>query len=233
MYLLGVTRSRRFVPLSLVVGLVALVTVVGLSAVPGTSLGAGGTAVKWPQKVSGHLITSYEGINPKTLVRGTEISDVEISHAHHGYPWASSFYGSTGFALAYLKGFQYPLISKNDGATWEIDSAYWSGPWADASAGAVFISAFSATEAVAYGNQWLYTTTDGGQHWYLTYALGNVEAAQPANVEWWVNPSLPRLGIIADVSRNGIYKDAGDVIGRAQYISLNGGQTWHLISLPK
>jgi hypothetical protein len=186
---------------------------------------------KWPSTMTGQLITSFVGNNPKPLPRGTVISSQTIAKSKKGYSWVSSFDGNTGYALVYLNGFQYPLISKNGGLTWATSSSYWSGPWADAGAGANFISTLSSTSAAAYGNQWIYSTGDGGRQWYVTSPY-DVESVEPSSVEWWV-PHMPTNGIIANVSQSGSYKDADEVIGRAQYLTTNGGKTWRLLPLPK
>jgi hypothetical protein len=55
---------------------------------------------------------------------------------------------------------------------------------------------------------------------------------EPSSVEWWV-PHLPTNGIIANVSQNGTYKNAGKVIGRAQYLTTDGGKTWRLLPAPQ
>jgi hypothetical protein len=181
--------------------------------------------------MAGQLITSFVGNNPKPLPTGTVLSAPVIAKSERDNPWVKSFYGNTGYALGYLNGFEYPLISRNDGLTWATSGSYWSGPWADAGAGANLISTFSPTTAAAYGNQWIYSTSDAGRHWYLTSPY-DVESVEPSDVEWWV-PHLPINGIIADVSRNGSYGNANKVIGRAQYVTTNGGKTWRLIPPPK
>jgi hypothetical protein len=186
---------------------------------------------KWPSTLTGQLITPFVGNNPKPLPTGTVVSSQTIAKSKKGYSWVSSFDGNNGYALVYLNGFQYPLISRNGGLTWTTSSSYWSGPWADAGAGANFISTFSSTTAAAYGNQWIYSTSDGGRQWYLTSPY-NVESVEPSSVEWWV-PHEPTNGIIANVSQTGTYNNANNVIARAQYLTTNGGKTWRLLPAPK
>lgn len=215
------------------VAIAAIVVVLALSSGPSVAAKSSikNPSFKWPSTLTGQLITSFVGNNPKPLPTGTVVSSQTIANSKKGYSWVSSFDGNTGYALVYLNGFQYPLISRNDGLTWSTSSSYWSGPWADASAGANFISAFSSTTAAAYGNQFIYSASDGGRHWYVSSPF-NVESVEPSSVEWWV-PHMPTDGIIANVSQNGTHKDADKVIGRAQYLTTNGGKTWRLIPEPK
>jgi hypothetical protein len=223
-------RSRFAVSGASIAGIVMVLVLTSVPAT-GSMPSLKNSPVKWPSTMAGQLITSFVGNNPKPLPTGTVLSAPVIAKSERDNPWVKSFYGNTGYALGYLNGFEYPLISRNDGLTWATSGSYWSGPWADAGAGANLISTFSPTTAVAYGNQWIYSTSDAGRHWYLTSPY-NVESVEPSDVEWWV-PHLPINGIIANVSRNGSYGNANKVIGRAQYVTTNGGKTWRLIPPPK
>lgn len=187
------------------------------------------TTSNWAPRVTGHLVIQSRGTNPPSRVFGSVVSTSVIARAKKYNSWIASFSNDAGYALAYLNGFEYPLRSTNGGVTWRIDSPYWSGPWADAGAGAVYIDAYSASTAVAYGNQWLYVTTDAGHHWFLADRLGAIEAVEPPLLEWWITPALPRRAIIVDVARTGIGQRTGVVISRAQYQSVNGGRTWTLL----
>ena len=185
--------------------------------------------VKWPLVVTGHLITSSVGSMPKALAFGTRITPEELKLARTEYQWVASFVGDTGYSLIYINRLEYPIVTQDDGVTWRIDSSsYWTNGGADAGAGAIYVDASTPTVVTAYGNQFVYSTDDGGHHWYLTDGLGDVEAIAPSSIEWWV-PRLPSDGVIADVSRNGTYKDANRVVGRAQYVTANGGRTWQLM----
>lgn len=226
-----VTEAKRNL-----IGKVTLASVILGSALVGSiaigsalQLSSAAPANRWPSVVTGHLVSGNEGPYPKSLPFGNVVSRASLAEARRGNGWYSSFSGDVGYALAYLNGFQYPLRTTNYGATWTIDSPYWSGPWADAGRGAVYIDAYSASVAVAYGNQWLYVTTDGGRHWYLNDNLGEIEAVEPPLLEWWVSPALPRNAIIADVAQNGIHKQSGKVVSRAQYLGSDGGQKWTLL----
>ncbi len=219
-----------------VIGVAFVATITFVASQPNTSSALtsharqrAATTNNWAPRVTGHLVTLFRGTNPPSRVFGSVVSTSEIARAKKYYSWTASFSNDVGYALTYLNGFEYPLRSTNGGVTWRIDSPYWSGPWADAGAGAVYINAYSASTAVAYGNQWLYVTTDAGHHWFLADRLGAIEAVEPPLLEWWITPALPRRAMIVDVARTGTGQRTGVVISRAQYQSVNGGQTWTLL----
>ena len=189
----------------------------------------GASASSWAPRVTAHLVLPFGGTNPRSRAFGAPVSSSEIARAKTDSSWTASFSNEVGYALTYLNGFEYPLRTTNGGVTWSIDSPYWSGPWADAGAGAVYIDAYSASTAVAYGNQWLYVTTDRGHHWFLADHLGMLEAVEPPLLEWWVAPALPRRAIVVDAARAGTGKRVGVVVSRAQYQSVDGGRTWTLL----
>ncbi len=184
---------------------------------------------RWAPRVTAHLVIPFGGTNPRGRAFGAPVSESEIARAKKDFSWTASFSNDAGHAFSNLNGFEYPLRTLDGGATWSIDSPYWSGPWADAGAGAVYIVAYSASTAVAYGNQWRYVTTDGGHHWSLADHLGMIGAVEPPLLEWWVTPSLPRRAIVVDVARAGTGTRVGVVVSRAQYQSVNGGRTWILL----
>lgn len=131
---------------------IAFAVLVGMIAVESPRVGAS-SKYKWAPIERAHVVTPFRGANPKSLPFGAVVSAATIARSRRLYSWVSSFNGSVGYALTYIDGFQYPLRTTDNGSTWTIDSPYWSGPWADAGAGAVYIDAFSRSTAVAYGNQ--------------------------------------------------------------------------------
>jgi hypothetical protein len=152
----------------------------------------------------------------------------ELKTAHSLYSFPQSILGNDGFALAYINRFQYPLATSNGGKTWTIAGAYFSGPWADASAGGTIIKTLDSPIAIVYGNEWFYGTTDGGRRWFVTSFSGTAVSANESWGKRWSHAPVFTVDVIAQAPNLATYP----VIAVAQYISSDGGKNWHLATYP-
>jgi hypothetical protein len=178
-------------------------------------------AYPWRTTMTGVL--DRTGDNPKPLKFGSVVPTSEVTAPDACASLVTSFVGGTGYALGCIKSFQYPLFTRNGGATWTIAGPYFSGPWADAGAGATRIQIVSQNAALAYGNQWIYATDDGGRHWYI----GDGGTAE------WASGRVNANGdavLTTDMIQQGT--DLYSIISAAQYRSVNGGRSWQLMSRP-
>ncbi|MFI5035465.1 MAG: hypothetical protein ACHQFZ_04600 [Acidimicrobiales bacterium] len=172
------------------------------------------------------MITSEGQGNPAPMKYGTALTDAQIREIHSaGLPFSVSLVGRVGFALGIISGFQYPLITNDGGSSWAIGGPYlWFSGHADD--GASIIKALNGFVAVAYGNRFVYLTTNAGRSWSQ---VGWPGTALSASVVKGVSASEPNF--TADVAWP--YQASGhsmDVV--RQYRSVDGGRTWTLVSLP-
>jgi hypothetical protein len=184
----------------------------------------GPRAYRWPITTTGALLTWSS--NPKPIKFGTPVTARELGTSPNlSDSITTSIASEDGYALGDINGFQYPLFTSNHGTNWAIAGPYFSGPWADAGAGAFQVHIVNSQVALAYGNQWIYDTTDGGRHWYVADIFDSV----------WGTGIVKESGaieLVTDAVQSG-QKNYYSIVASAQYRSSDGGRTWKLVQRPE
>jgi photosystem II stability/assembly factor-like uncharacterized protein len=163
---------------------------------------AHGVAAAGQATVTGTLITRpARTLAPGTSVRaGALVSQRVFVDAGHG------------FALAGVGQAQYPAATTDGGHTWRTDGPALHLDAAQAPLAVTEIGAAGRRTVFAYGSgQVIDTTSDGGKHWYRALFNG-----QPMAV---VRDAFGHLVAFVDGETGGT--------GTWQYVSKNGGRTWH------
>jgi hypothetical protein len=195
-----VPSSRRAISILVVAAVLVGSTIVGSAASARSA--AGGTA---PQPT---VNASRIARLPGTLAPGTRVSPRAIGQrvftdADHG------------FALAGVRGAQYPAATVDGGATWKTDGPALHINAAQAPLSVVDIGAANRKTVFAYGTgQVIDTTSDGGKKWYRALFNGLVMAV--------VRGAQGHLVAFIDGSTS--TSGSGGVTW--QYVSKNGGRTW-------
>jgi hypothetical protein len=211
---------------------IAVTTLLISAVTTGTkvTVNASSAAVKWPPIVTGTLNSAVGG-PVKSIPFGTAFTATQLRLAESRNSWVASIVGVNGYALVYIDRFQYPLFTKNGGETWTIAGAYFTNGGAQGGAGAVTIDTYGSSIAVAYGNQWPYTTIDGGRHWYVMGRPPGIVESAYAFRENWVTFNYPRTAIVANLVSLASYNGPAKITSRAEYLTTNGGKSWRLLTV--
>lgn len=189
-------------------GLVA-VAAAGTAAIGCIGAAASGAAVRHaaavtpPKVVRAARITRPAGtLAPGTVVQGRRVTGQRVfTDAHHGV------------ALATVGSADYAVATSNGGRTWKTAGPALHLAAAQAPLAVAFIGAVNRKTVFAWGGgQVVDTTPDGGKHWYRTL----FEVGVPVGV---VRGFSGRLIAFVGSSRS---------TGAWQYVSKDGGRTWHL-----
>jgi hypothetical protein len=189
---------------------------------------AASAVVKWPPIVTGTLNSAVGG-PVKPIPFGTALTATQLRLAKSTL--VASIVGVDGYALAYIDRCEYPLATKNGGRTWTIAGAYFTNGGAQGGAGAVTIDTYGSSIAVAYGNQWPYTTIDGGRHWYVMGRPPGIVESAYAFTENWVTFNYPRTAIVANLVSLATNNGPAKITSRAEYLTTNGGKSWRLLTM--
>lgn len=180
------------------VSILAVSAVASGAAIPAASLAAAGRP---QQTVTATLITrSGHTLAPGTKVRASKLSGQRVFvDAKHG------------FALVDTGQAQYPAATADGGKTWKTDGPALHLDAAQAPLSVVDIGAAGRKTVFAWGTgQVIDTTSDGGKHWYRALFTQGIPVAVVKN-------PLGHLVAFVDGSAK-----------TSQYVSKNGGKTWHL-----
>lgn len=190
-------------------------------------------ATSLPQTIRGSLDSPVRH-SPYAALRaipfGTGLTTKQLATARSMRGTSSamitSVLGQEGFALAIVNRDQYPLSTSNGGKSWTVAGPYFTLPAANAGAGAFVIKMLSRLTALAYGNQWMYSTNDGSRHWYVADALGT-----PIATMFWTSPKYSQPAIVV-VLNTASSKSSGASHLRIEYESTDGGKTWSRLAIP-
>jgi len=200
---MSLISSRRVAGSAVVLGAVAVgCTVVGVS---GASTRAAAAAAPAQKTLTGTLITRRTGtLAPGAKVRSGQLGQRVFTDAKHG------------FALASVGQAQYPAATSNGGTTWKTDGPALHIDAAQAPLSVVDIGAANRNTIFAYGSgQVIDTTSDGGKHWYGALSDGLAMAV--------VRGSQGHLVAFVDGSTSATSSSGVTW----QYVSKNGGRSWH------
>jgi len=159
--------------------------------------------------------------SPQQTVTGTLINRPANTLAPGSTVSASKIFGNRvftdakhGFALVQSGQAQYPAATVDGGTTWKTNGPALHLNAAQAPLAVVDIGAAGQKTIFAWGTgQVIDTTSDGGQHWYRATFFG-LPVAVVKN---------PQGHLVAFVDG-----ETGGNASPVQYVSKNGGKTWHL-----
>ena len=175
--------------------------IVGASAAPTKSASA---AAGPQQKVTGSLLKRPSG----TLAPGSTVPASEI------YGNRVFIDANRGYALVQHGQAQYPAATTDGGKTWKTDGPALHANAAQAPLAVAFIGAGGTKKIFAWGGgQVIDGTPDGGAHWYRATFTG-LPVAVLKN---------PKGRLVAFVDGQ-----TGASSVATQYVSKDGGKTWHL-----
>jgi hypothetical protein len=119
-----------------------------------------------PPIVKPNVFSPASGDNPEPIAFDSLIASTALGPRDTDVT-ARSNVGEVEWALASIGGFQYPVVSLNQGRNWRIGGAYFGGPWADACAFVDHLRAVQKNAVVGWGGcpGTLYVTWDSGRHW--------------------------------------------------------------------
>lgn len=124
-------------------------------------------------------------------------------------------------------GYLYPARTLDGGKTWEINGAWFGNPTADAENSVETIGGASSQVAWAWDrpprdpSQALFTTIDGGQHWYRTVWQGIVTSIGQGSNGDLVARVAP---LTFEVNHKEVPSGSPGV-----YMSTDGGSTWEYV----
>ncbi len=197
--------SPRAVAVVLVVGAVALgSTIAGASAAPTRSA----AAAAGPQQTVTATLIARPG---QTLAPGSTVAASKI-FGNRVFTGAKR-----GFALVDGGQAQYPAVTTDGGTTWKTNGPALHLDAAQAPLAVIYIGAAGPKTIFAWGTgQVIDTTSDGGKQWYRALFFG-LPVAVVRN---------PQGHLVAFV--DGETGGSGSSGATLQYVSKNGGKTWHL-----
>ena len=165
--------------------------------------GASAAAAAGPQLV---VIASLITRPARTLAPGTNVSGSKVVGQR-------VFVNAThGFALVDSGQAQYPAATADGGKTWKTDGPALHLDAAQAPLAVVDVGTAGRNTVFAWGTgQVIDTTSDGGKHWYRALFTEGIPVAV-------VNNPLGHLVAFVDGSPGVTW----------QYVSKDGGKTWHL-----
>jgi hypothetical protein len=136
--------------------------------------------------VHGHPLTYAATLHAGyggAVAYGAPVRRVALAEFGPPNPQSVSCAGQTCFSLGTIDGFEYPLISMDEGTSWRNAGHWFAGAWSDGAAFASTMSAFSATTAVAWfpGQNTFYVTSDAGHRWYAAWPDGDISAVTSPN----------------------------------------------------
>jgi hypothetical protein len=204
----------------------ALIVVIAASSVAPALMSSVSSATKvapaWPKTFHGKL-----NVWPKSdagqAAFGTPIPP-STKKGSCGHVTSKSYVGNVGWGIGCFNAYQYPVTSLDHGRTWVTGGEFFAGPWAD---GARFVSTMKAVTSlvvIAYEpkENTLYTTTDGGHHWYVMSAPGAILATSDAkNIVTSSPAGLLRMEVKTESA-------PAQHPFKTFYDSSNGGRTWSL-----
>lgn len=129
--------------------------------------------------------------------------------------------GSDGYALAFIGGFEYPVVTLDGGRTWRVAGLWFAGDWADAAWFTSQMTTFSPKVAVSWDPSGaLYTTSDAGKQWFAALFPSMIMrvTAAPATA------SVPPAALVVTIVRMGPHGPK-----MARFHSIDGGRHWTLI----
>jgi hypothetical protein len=147
---------------------------------------------------------------PRAVKRGTLVTPSQLvgnrvfSDAHHG------------FALAGVDQAQYPARTVDGGQTWLIDGPQLHVDAADAPEAVSWVGVAGAKRLFAYGSSVVDVTTDGGRTWWEAFMGELVTAVVPG----------PGHKLLAYVEQSVSNANINPAV-TWQYVSRDGGRTWH------
>jgi|HubBroStandDraft_4_1064222.scaffolds.fasta_scaffold235748_2 hypothetical protein len=165
--------------------------------------------------------SAHAAAGPQQTVTATLISRPGNTLAPGSTVSASKIFGNRvftgaqrGFALVDTGQAQYPAATVNGGKTWKTDGPALHLNAAQAPLAVIYIGAAGPKTIFAWGTgQVIDTTSDGGQHWYRALFFG-LPVAVVRN---------PQGHLVAFVDG-----ETSSSNSSLQYVSKNGGKTWHL-----
>jgi hypothetical protein len=170
--------------------------------VSGASAGAAASAAKPPRTVRAVRITRRPGtLAPGTKVRSARVVGQRVfTDAKHG------------FALVSVGQADYPVATSDGGKTWKTDGPALHLHAAQAPLAVVFIGAVNRKTVFAWGGgQVIDSTSDGGKNWYSALFTDGGPVAVVPDLEGRL------LAFVGSFSGRSTW----------QYVSKDGGRTWH------
>lgn len=194
-----------------------------LPLVVGSAATAASSAKAPPDILRAKVFATSSSPNPKPIEFDSLITSIELGQNDADIT-SRSIAGNVEWALGTFNGFQYPIVSLDQGRRWRIGGAYFGAPWADACAFVSHLRAVSKNVVVGWGGcpGTLYVTWDSGRHWNgvpLPGSLESVRFTRENERVTWIN---------ASVSPFSSTKEHPAVV---HYTSTNSGRTWTLRSI--
>lgn len=198
--------------------LVVCVTV-AVPPVVGAGVSEAVSPTKWPTSISAHEWNGTTGVKGPFAMGS--LASPSVLKAGGGVQ-SPTYLRNTGWAIATLDHYQYPIVSSNHGISWRIGGIYFAMPDSRAFdfVGAVKVFSPRIVAEYAKGSTTIDITNDGGHHWFQTFL--------PALIR-----TISSYGPPAKIAPEGtiemeVQSEPGSPVRTGYYASIDGGKIWNL-----